>query len=181
MFFPQLCPARQETWIWEVLKWKPSDEWEKFGVRGFRASWYHLHQQEFKTHNVSLVRTNKPMESPGWAQPHCKQGKQTAGACRNGRRELQWGWRQDGEPALRGCPWHPVQYVWLRRHGELFSSWHSICQQHGGPAGWRRYLLLTCQVWVNTCILFEMVPTSPCHGKVVHNMGYAEWQQLAAA
>lgn len=49
------------------------------------------------------------------------------------------------------------------------------------PAEWGRYILLTCQVWLNTCILFETVPPSPCHRKVVHNMDYAEWQQLAAA
>lgn len=30
------------------------------------------------------------------------------GAYRNGRREVQQGWGQDGEPALQGCPWPPA-------------------------------------------------------------------------
>lgn len=56
---------------------------------------------------------------------------------------------------------------------ELLRSWHFICQRHGGPAEWRRYVLLTCQLWVNTCILFEMVPPFPCCRKVLHSTEYA--------
>lgn len=148
---------------------------ERFDIGRLRASWYHLHQQEFKTRNVSLVRTNKLMESPGWAQPHCKQGRWTAGAYRNGRRRCSRAGGSMESLPCRDVPGTCTQHAWPRSHRECSApdtpsaSSRMGLQSEGGASS------PTCQVGVNTCTLSEMVPPSPHHGKVVHNMEYAEW------